>query len=186
MAAGDLTTVLKVKSFLGIENTTDDAKLADLVTRCSAAIATFLSRAIATTTFTEKYDGNGSDVLMLRNYPLASVSSLTVDGAAVTASADGLTNYGFGLGDTYIFFVGGVFPRGRRNVAITYSAGFSSVPTDIEQACIEMVADRYKLPSRIGEKSKALPQGGSVSYDTEHMSAKVRGLLNPYKRVLPV
>ncbi len=187
MAAGDLTTVPKVRQFFGIQNTEDDARLGALITACSKAIAQYLSRSLLAQEYVaERYDGNDSDILMLRAYPLISISLLTINGVTQTASSDGLLQSGYYPGDNYVFLVGGNrFPRGRRNVVITYEAGYTTIPEDVAEACIELVGDRFKLPSRLGERSKALPQGGSVSYDMENMSARVRGLLAPYRRVVP-
>ncbi|TXH41835.1 MAG: hypothetical protein E6Q97_36730 [Desulfurellales bacterium] len=188
MAAGDLTTVPKVRQFFGIQNNDDDARIGSLITACSKAITQYLSRNLLAQEYTaERYDGNDSDILMLKAFPVVSVSLVTINGVTQSASSDGLLQAGYYPADTYIFLVGGArFPRGRNNVIVTYTAGYSTVPEDVVEACIEMVGDRYKLPSRLGERSKALQQGGSVSYDMENMSARVKGLLSPYRRMLPL
>ena len=67
-----------------------------------------------------------------------------------------------------------------QNVLISYSF----IPADIEQACIEMVGERYRTKDRIGENSKTLGGQETVSYSTAALNDYVKGLLQPFKRVI--
>ena len=58
---------------------------------------------------------------------------------------------------------GYVFTRRAQNVVVTYTAGYDTVPPDIAQACIELVCQRYRERTRIGEVSKALGGGETVT-----------------------
>ena len=63
---------------------------------------------------------------------------------------------------------------------------YSYIPADLEQACIEMVAERYKYKNRIGEVSKSLGGQETMSYSQKDMSDFVKILLSPYRRIVPV
>lgn len=59
---------------------------------------------------------------------------------------------------------------------------YSYTPADIEQACIEMVRERYAYKQRIGQQSKSLSGTETAKYDLSAMSEYVMMLLQPYKR----
>lgn len=63
---------------------------------------------------------------------------------------------------------------------------YSYVPEDIEQVVIEEVGLAFRSRSRIGEASKALPNGGGTSsYLPRALSQLSRDALNNYRRVVP-
>lgn len=85
----DLTTVAAVNSLLIQGTAIDMALIQQEITAYSQNILTRtgrrnLSRILA---FSENYDGTGSDLQQLRNYPILSVSALSVGGRAVPQSS---------------------------------------------------------------------------------------------------
>jgi len=62
-------------------------------------------------------------------------------------------------------------------VLLTY--GF--IPADLEQVCIEIVAERYSYKDRIGVMSKSLATQETVSYSPRTMSAYVQSILDNYR-----
>jgi hypothetical protein len=78
-----------------------------------------------------------------------------------------------------------VFTRRPQNVVITYTAGYTTTPPDIAQACIELVARHYRERTRIGEVSKALGTGETVTFSQKDMSDSVKTLLSQYRAVMP-
>ena len=186
MAAGDLTTLDAVKAYLNIQGTASDGVLTRLISQCSFAVGNFLNRNLLTQSYTESYDGNDSAALMLRQTPVTAVSALTVNGTAVQASSDGIYRDGFAFDSNRLIMINRRFSRGMQNIRVTYTAGYASIPGDVEEAVIEFVSDRYRMISRIGEQSKAIPEGGSVSYDMSYMSKKVQGSLSNYRRMIPI
>lgn len=106
-------------------------------------------------TYTETYDGTGTPRMFLRNWPIISVSSLTVFGCNVQASTsqaspgyviDGTAKsislispfsgpgnwsgsyYGTGRWPAFGLGILARFPVGVQNITITYTAGFNSLP----------------------------------------------------------
>lgn len=61
---------------------------------------------------------------------------------------------------------------------------YSFIPGDVEQACVEMVGERYRTKDRIGENSKTLGGQQTVSYSTAAMNDFVKSLLQPFRRVI--
>jgi hypothetical protein len=182
MAAGDLTTLANVKAWLSppLVTTGDDALLSRLITAASQFIQTWLARQIAIQSYTETRSGDGGRKLALANAPIATVSSLTIDGLAIAPAPSPLAQ-GFVFGASTIYLQGYCFTRGFQNVVVGYTAGFSATPPEIEQACIELVALRYKERDRIGHVSKSIA-GETVAFQQKDMPADVQTILGQYRR----
>ncbi len=187
MAVGDLTTLGKVRGWLELASPLieDDAILARLITAQSSLIKNWLNRDIISQNYTEDFSGKGTYVVNLPQYPITAVSTLYIDGRAVTPSPDAQTS-GYVVNDQRIFLRGGLkFTVGILNVSVAYTAGYSALPGDIEQACIELCALRYKERDRIGNVSKSIA-GETIAYSQKDMPADVMTLLQQYKKVVPV
>jgi hypothetical protein len=132
-APNDLTTLAAVKQWLGLSSDADDASLDSLVSAISQAILADLGRpSILPTNHTEILDGGNADELVLRHWPVTEVLFCTADGGALPESS-GPGHGGFALeaAETAppgamqrLFYRGGAFPPGRRNVMVAYRAGY--------------------------------------------------------------
>ena len=61
---------------------------------------------------------------------------------------------------------------------------YNFVPAPVEQACIELVGERYKYKSRIGLASASMGGQETTSYMVEEtLTAAIKGRLDPYKLV---
>lgn len=69
---------------------------------------------------------------------------------------------------------------------ITYTAGYPAIPLDIAQACVDLVCQRYRERTRIGEVSRATGGSETVTYSQRDMSEHVKLLLSQYRLVTPV
>jgi hypothetical protein len=183
MAFGDLTTLDDVRAWLQTGANafpdTDDALLTRLITAASQFIQTWLNRQIARCDWLEIRDGTGGRRLALANFPVSAVLSLTIDGLVIPpAPLDG----GFGSG--FVFTPTELALRGY--TVVTYTAGYVVTPPEIAQACVELVAQRYRERTRIGEVSKSLGGGETVSFSQQDMSADIKTVLAQYRAVAPV
>jgi hypothetical protein len=140
----DLTTLSSVKTWMSAYGdpsigTSDDQNIQLAIT---AASRLFLretgrgSRDWQTTdaspfnqvlTFTETYDGKGTDRLFVDQFPVMSVLSVVVNGVAIQQS-NGPASYGWGIhrDRKSLYMSLGRFGRGTQNVTITYTAGFAA------------------------------------------------------------
>ena len=199
---GDLTVVENVQAWLNLASAVDATVIGRLISAQSAFIQNWLQRQIASAQYTEVRDGSGMGAgryeMVLANYPITAVASLTVDDIPVPASSDnGVEQPGYGF-DSYRIFVaqnGSVvdamysnqyyFTRGRANVQIVYTAGFAEIPYDVEQACIELVALRYSERNRIGLASKGLA-GETTAFQQKALTDSILQTLQQYRRVVPL
>jgi hypothetical protein len=66
-----------------------------------------------------------------------------------------------------------------------YTAGYATTPPDLAQACIELVALRYRERTRIGEVARAIGAGETASYSQKDMSDSIKTLIQQYRVVAP-
>lgn len=181
MAAGDLCAVADVKTFLSLTTTTDDALLQSLITSASAFVGNYVNHNLLSASYTETRNGHGGDRLPFREYPVTAVSAVTLDGAAVPLSTTP-SQYGYLFDDRTLYLRCGRFCRGVQNVVISYTAGLASVPPDLAQACIEIVAVKYKRRTNIDVSGKTL-NGETISYTMADVPASAKTAINNYNRV---
>ncbi len=123
--------------------------------------------------------------MALNEWPLQRVSSLTVgDVPVIPAVTSGECGYRLMGGVVGPIIVNYYFPRGPDNVAATYRAGYPSVPSDLEQVCIELVGLKLKERDRIGQSGKSIGQE-HTSFITGPMTASMKDYLRNYKRNVP-
>jgi hypothetical protein len=76
------------------------------------------------------------------------------------------------------------FNSADEGASVLISYGF--VPSDLADACIELVAERFKYSERVGEKSHSLGGNETVSFDNSRFTPLVTAMLQPFRNVIPV
>jgi uncharacterized phiE125 gp8 family phage protein len=182
LAAGDLTTVEKVRSYLKLPDLEDDEWLTELVTQASQEVKTALGRDILAADYTHAFDGDDEQEIVLRQYPVQTVTSVSVDGTAVPARTV-VSEGGWVLSGDAVHLVGYRFTRGTQNVVVVYRAGYAAVPDDLERAVILQAALAYSDRDRFGKQSVNL-NGESVSFNGGLVKSVIDGILDRYRRVV--
>jgi len=177
----DLTTVENVAEYLGI--TTTPVMLARLVSAASAFIEQNLNRTFEVTQYSEIRNGHDERFITFGDYPVQSVQSVMVDGLTIPPLVDG-AGAGYLFDATRLSLTGHRFWRGYLNVRLQYTAGYPVIPLEIEQACIELVAAKYKGRDRIGVSSKTI-NGEVVSFTRSDMTDDLKSVLRAYQKVVP-
>ena len=140
MALADLTTAAAVQTWCGVTpSTSADAQFSGLATAASRVVMNYINRpALNRTTFVELYDGNGKDRMLIRNWPVASISSLMINGITIPQSTGtpGTTNAtanGYWLESAEVappgqmqslYLYGYCFQKGIQNIGLSYVAGY--------------------------------------------------------------
>ena len=203
MPAGDLCTLSDLVAYLGDPSigSTSLTALSFLISVVSGWAQGYTERNLAgIQSYTFTTDGNGNHSIFLPEGPVASVSSVTVDGNPVPASP-GSPTFGYLVGDCDVTIIAGRFSRGHKNVVIQYQAGWPYLfapgvptpgindvitlePADLRWAVIETVALRYRRRSSLGKNSEGL-QGQSTSYDNSIAPKDAMVIFQHYKKVTP-
>ena len=194
-----LCAVSDVQTYLGNTDAALVPVLTALVNSASALIERHCGRVFEQANYTETRNGNGADAIYLRQGPIISVQSVTVDGVSIPPAPDTIS-YGYVFSGHKLYLRGyarvapgtpgtmvgsvGCFRRGIQNVVIAYSAGYATIPADLNQACVELVADKFAKRKRIDEKSQTTGQQMTASYDLSDISARVKTVLSSY--ILPM
>lgn len=158
----DLNT--DIKPWLGIDpgNTNYDSVLTIMRDSVEQAVINYVENDFDTHVITnEIVDSNGSDTILPRNEPLLSVEALYLN-----VETDGT---GGDLLDTNSYYVNTAnagssivltnfrTSRGRANIRIDYTYGYSSVPPDVKEAILLSVEAKYRRKGRksIGVSSRS-------------------------------
>jgi hypothetical protein len=173
-------------------DTSQDAKIEQLINASSSMIENYLVRKLIYNQYIELHDGRVNDRLLLKEWPAEKPSEIRSD---TLWSFDNTTimppeNYEMDQ-QTTVVLKGYFFPRGNRNIKVTYYAGYASpvfggggfpLPTELNQACIMLVAWQYHLRAdrRLGIASKG-KQGESISY-VKGLPAEIALMLDLHMR----
>jgi len=158
VTTSDLTSLAHVREYLKKEtaDTADDTFIQDLVTRLSAEIEKKCGRTFIAGARTEYYKGNGMDRMVLKNWPVNSVTSIHIDEDRLWASDAAIDTDDITISDRVpgqVILNGDFFDFSYiENVRVIYNAGYATIPYDIEQACIKLCAIEYIESRRIHTK----------------------------------
>lgn len=179
---GSVTTLSKLKEYLGVTSTTDDVLMNRLIAGASTWFNNQVGLDIVATIYQQVNDGEGTRSVILKHFPITSVSSVVVDGVTIPQRTS-VTGSGWVLKANNVSLTPDYsFTDGLQNVVITYTAGYDVIPYDVEQAVIEMAAMRYRERTRIGVMSNTVG-GESVSYQTVTIPVSVQSVVDSYKRM---
>jgi hypothetical protein len=185
----DLIELEFVKDILGITVTTDDTLLEHLIKAATDYVEGILStsnpdvsnggycnRRFQATTYTlAKYSGGGFKNLLLRQYPINSITTVVIDGTTKYPSGSST------LADVDIYIddaISGNLINANywnsgdpQNIQVTYNAGFATIPHDLQLAVAGLVANRWnqKKNCTFGFKSEKI---GNYSYTLADVSAE--------------
>lgn len=193
---GDLVSAATAASWIGVPN---DANLQFAVSAISQLMADWCNRVFTATDLVEVYDGPGGTRMITRNYPIISIASLSVNGLAQVVSP-GFGKIGYTSdGNRIIDLTGTCFDRGRQNVALSYRAGYATIPMDLQLACLNWVKDQILsrdrdgsiVSHRAGDTEEKFAAGGAVTNAGDGtglvpMPASVFAVLTNYRNVVPV
>lgn len=137
-------TVDEVKDYLNLqaEDTGADELIETLIAQVEALVeADKLQRTIGSSTFTDFIDGDGTDTILLKNYPVIEITEIFDDldrdyDEDSELDPDDMAVYDSGR----VVYVDDVFSPGNRNIKVVYRAGYSPVPENLKLAIIKYVA----------------------------------------------
>lgn len=188
----NLTTLEKVKSHLGISTAdiSKDVKIAALVPGVSKFIQGQCARDFEYQEFTLKIDGDGSDQLILPQYPVHEISAISVDGVAM--ESEDIAALDLDRESGCIYKSSGSWPAGRRNIVITFFAGYlepdesesgdiAALPEDLVLAATRLTARAYERSTAEGTSSVST---GSFNVNfREAIDDDIKAIIGSYSRM---
>ncbi|MFC0410940.1 head-tail connector protein [Roseomonas elaeocarpi] len=187
-----LTTIPAARDHLLLGDDVDEKYLGDLIDQASATVVSHCRRPFARETVRETFRPRGATPLILDRTPVQGAVALTVAGQAIDAEGTELNTLS-GL----LYRLDGAArwtAWGCDVTAVEYTGGFAlpgepnrDLPSDIEQACLIMVAARHAARGRDPMLRSETTEGvGSASFiataDMGGMPPQAAALLEPYRR----
>jgi hypothetical protein len=184
----DFITVAQLNAWLDLPGGATDALCATLISAASQYIRSYCNRDFNSTSYSEIYEGMGRDRLFLGNFPIVSVTSIAWLGQTALTAANQVdpTQFadGFYFTKREVILTQRVFPS-KTPIAISYTAGYATIPNDIVQACTEIAGEAFKRRNRIGESTQTLSGQQVVSFIKSAMNETVASMLAQYRNVVP-
>jgi hypothetical protein len=147
----------------------------------------FCGRKFQARTHTEYHDGEGDPVIIPNHYPIISASgvsiwddtsSVPVWGSDTLVSSDDyyVDNEGY-----TIIRRSGYFGDGTGNVKVSYWAGYDTIPSDLEYACVSEVIRAVKRRNTM-DVLNITGAEKSTSYIIDYFLPQTKAILSRYRR----
>lgn len=183
-----LITLNQLKSHLGIllSEVKYDTKLTLFLEAASAWIETFCNRRFESATYTELLHGNRSNMINPLQWPITDVDELRISDDRAWSDASTLVdaaNYGTDSEQISVILYSGYFSYGFNNVRLVYTAGYATIPADLQLAAL-WAAEWYYLHNTRGDQGRGSvgKQGESVSILTD-IPPMIKSILQLYRRI---
>lgn len=142
-------------------------------------------RFLETAYASELYDGDGTEMLFLKNYPIVAIATIYwtyVDVTDELIDADEYKIYNLG---GYVYREGG-WIAGHQNIKITYTAGYDfatdGIPSELQDICNALVNLKYNQPDKQGIESERMGSY-AVSYSKDDLPADLKRQLNLWRKM---
>jgi len=190
----DLTDLTTVKTELSITGSTYDAQLGRYITVASLAAEQYCNRMFVVETVQDRFDitfprlrFGGEEKLQTSRWPVITMTSLTENGTALVKDTDYKIDTSNGLlirldsnGDPTTW--------GQSPVVAIYSAGYATIPADLEDAVIRMIRARWFAKDRDPfTRQENIPGVRDIAYwvptgaDAGNMTPDVEDILDNYR-----
>lgn len=181
-----LIAISDVKPFLKITSSSYDTLLTAIAGKVNKFIDTRINRTLDLTTYTELYDGTGTDKLILDHYPIVTLNLISEDIDIENRTYSSVITQNLLVVDKesgIIEYVNGVFIQSQRSIYISYTAGYNTYPADLQLVAVDLAAKKYYdvQEKRQGIQSKNIMQE-NISFDLSDLNKEHNKILNLYRK----
>ncbi len=187
----DWTTLARVKRHVNLDPSNDDLddKIADLIPAASRMLEKYIGHDLFETEYTEYYDGDGTNEIILDHYPVVEIASIHDDldrewGSDTELDVEDTVvslNTEQNVGWLRLFRGTTSFQIGVQNVKVVYTAGYETLPEDAEMACVQLVAWLLNRSGSEGQAGASLG-GKSETYETDSIPMYIKRMVAAYKK----
>lgn len=198
-----LTTLAAVNSYLKItaDGGDRDAFIEDLIDRVTAQCEQYTGRKLKARDYhydsadsdydpdNAILDGNGEQYLFTPQWPINSVSILTIGDTTITERESwDETGYVIYKDQGRIYLAGYTFTEGIKNIFLAYNAGYTTIPEDLEQSVIQQVAMAYKESDqghgRLGVRVQDTSDGMTTRFEAGPIIPQVQAVWDRYRQLV--
>lgn len=175
------------KSFLGFTGSDDDMNF--YINAVTEYIEKKCNRRFSDATYTEKFDGKGSDEMAVLNPPINSITSLSRRTSADNTDSWETINasdYWYDA-DEGLVKKTTIFEHGKQNYKIVYNGGWTTIPFDIQYLAMALIQEYITAKKGAGIKRESLGDH-SIEFNFESTLRDDSGLMdiiNNY-RLIPI
>lgn len=161
--ANALTTLANFKIHMSMQPTAslDDNKMIMYINAASQKIETWCNRILISQSYTELKSGRRQNYLLPDQYPVTAISEIRLDNNRQWTLPQSLldpTTYTLSdFGQTIQW--DGIFPGGYNNIRIIYTAGYVTIPADLELGCIWLAEWYYRNQQRADMGKTTMSKG---------------------------
>lgn len=191
----DLTTLANVKAELNITDGASDAVLQRYISGASRAAMQYCNRVFAVEAVSEQFLAGhagrlmrgGVNPLQLARWPLVTVASVTENAVLLVLATDYLVDPATGQ---LTRVDSSSYPQRWQPLPLTvaYSAGYATIPPDLEDAVIRMVTKRWRAKGRDATlKQRSVPGVLEEAYwiatgpDAGNLTPDIEDILSNYR-----
>ena len=187
--ATELSATADIKTMLGITTSGQDSLLAIIKSNVETWAKNYCGRDFLVTSYTEYYDGDHTNVLRTNQRPIVSVTTIHSDPARVFGDATLIPASDI-IGDAVSYRLGYVelltyrFLAGLKSTKIVYSAGYSTVPTDLSMAVKLIVCKQFKVIDKkmFAERSQQVGDL-TINLSPDEFPKDAMQILHSYRRI---
>jgi hypothetical protein len=186
-----LTNLSKVKGFLDIDDTDNDDLFNDLINSISDFIENYCGRRFLSTVYAvtpadtaEYFDGDDiEEDIYLKNFPITALSKVEYNNGSFSApdwkeyDAD---RYSYDKNSGIINFPCGVI-NGKQNIRVSYTAGYATIPHDLELAANKLIAKSFNKRKSEGVTGEGA--GGANINWGDFVSEDIKAILEKYQKI---
>jgi len=165
-------------------NTTTEQQdlIKNLINIYSTIIENYCDRKFKSREYTEYYDGDGSDTLFMNQYPVSTITSINDDQDWLWSDTTVINSNYYRIVDSrYIVMKNNLFTVAKQSVKAVYTAGFTTTPEDINNACATEVIRAFDGITNLGVESISFLEV-SETFVPMPFLPQTRLVLNNYKR----
>lgn len=195
----DLIQEFDVREYEGITADADNEFITRIIERVTDRFERYCDRQFVDRTYNystdpdnAKLDGLNNPMnrhlLALPQYPIISVTTVRINEVAYDESTS-IYNSGWFIYNAKAGILGlrgYEWLQGARNIELVYTAGYATIPEDLQEACIKQVLWNYKQGKGahlLGVSGKSLADGNVSLFMTNALLPEVKEVLNRYRRV---
>jgi len=183
MDATAIITLSDVYEYLSVSGSDDGPLIQKLIDRKTVEFENWCGLdSFYVYDYTEYYDGDGSPYLFVKNFPINSISLVADDSDWSWGSDTTADLSDFRIVEKNHIVYNSYFNEGLQNIKITYNAGYSVIPFDIQEVMCEEVTRIYNRRKEVDIFIKTITDGSQHRYNKALLPTTML-ILSKYRRV---
>lgn len=172
MGLYDLVTLAEAKEHLGVFDNDQDFYFSTLIERVTGTVERHTRRKLKTRTYTDElYDGSGTNVLRLKEWPVTSVTAVSFLDSQTSSTWTSQTLTYLVIDQetdrSIVFRDGTTFPRDFQNVKLTFVAGLTTIEPELKLETLRLLMLMHRLKDKQFEAVESVSfQGQTTKFPT--------------------